>query len=79
MEWAPTGKVEVVKVAKPPLMVTGAEPATGVVPSRNVTVPVAEGGVTLAVRVTACPAVEGLAEDATVRTAAILLTTCVKG
>lgn len=63
MEWAPADNFDVLYVALPPLKV----PVPSVVlPSLNVTVPVAAEGVTAAVRVTVEPYVDGLAEDETV-------------
>ena len=67
MEWLPTARLEVEKVAVPPLSVP--VPSV-VVPSSNVTVPVgvpAPGAltVTVAVKVTLWPNTEGLAEEAT--------------
>jgi hypothetical protein len=63
--------VVVVKVAFPLLRV----PVPSVVPpSRNVTVPVAVDGVTVAVNFTDEPYVDGLAEDASVTVVLALLT-----
>ena len=53
----PADSVEILKVAAPPFKVAVPKPFA---PSRNATVPVAAGGVTVAVNVTVCPAVEGL-------------------
>ncbi len=60
MEWVPADRAEVVKVATPPLRV----PVPSVVaPSKKVTVPVAgpepDPGVTVAVKVTDWPVLEG--------------------
>jgi len=63
MEWAPTARLESVSEAEPPAMV--AVPRE-VVPSRNCTVPVAADGDTLAVNVTDCPNVDGLALEVSV-------------
>jgi hypothetical protein len=52
IECEPTAKVDVVKVAVPPLSVPV---PIDTPPSRNVTVPVAVLGVTVAVNVTAVP------------------------
>jgi hypothetical protein len=77
-ECVPTERLEVVSAAAPPrVRVTGLP--KGVVPSRNVTVPVAEAGVTVAANVTACPAFEGLTEDVSPTAAVTLLTTCTTG
>jgi hypothetical protein len=57
IEWDPKERVEVEKVALPPPKVP--VPST-VVPSKNVTVPVAVAGATVAVNVTACPGADGL-------------------
>jgi hypothetical protein len=54
-KWLPETSVVVLRVAVPP--VRGAVPRVDR-PSRNVTVPVAEAGVTTAVRVTDCPGVD---------------------
>jgi hypothetical protein len=61
IECAPADKADVLKVARPLLSV----PVPSVVlPSLNVTVPVAAEGVTVAVNVTEVPAVDGFADDA---------------
>jgi hypothetical protein len=71
IEWDPTARVDVLYVATPPPSV----PVPSVVlPSLNVTVPVAAGGVTVAVKVTDAPKPEGFAEDATVVVVLALLT-----
>jgi len=57
IEWLPTARPEVVKVVCPVLKV---ELPSAVVPSRKVTVPVAEEGETVAVNVTDWPEVDGL-------------------
>jgi hypothetical protein len=57
--WLPTVRLEVVKLAVPPL---SAPVPKAAVPSRKVTVPVAVEGVTVARRVTAVPAVTGLGD-----------------
>ena len=63
IEWEATVNVEMLYVALPLLSV----PVPSVVlPSLKVTVPVAAVGVTVAVNVTAVPAVEGLAEEVSV-------------
>jgi len=49
----------VTKVARPPLSLAVPK---AVVPSRNVTVPVAAVGVTVAIKVTGCPKEDGLGE-----------------
>ncbi len=71
--WLPTMRVEVDKVALPPLNV----PLPSVVaPSKNVTVPVAVDGETVAVKVTICPEVDGLRPDVVVVVVAALFTVC---
>ena len=59
-EWFPADRVVKASVAIPPFR--GLE-ASAAVPSWNVTLPVADGGVTVAVSVRLCPAGEGLAEE----------------
>jgi len=61
MLWVPTESAAVVSVAVPPL--TAAVPSE-LAPSKNCTVPVAAAGETVAVNVTACPDVDGFADDA---------------
>ncbi len=61
------------KVALPLLSSMTGEPS-GVVPSLNVTVPVALTGVTIAVSVTGSPAIDGFNEDVSVVVVASLLT-----
>src|SRR5208337_4982991 len=72
---APARNVEVVKLAEPPL--NDPVPST-VVPSLNVTVSPSGGApeleVTTAVKVTACPYVDGLGEDESAVVVATLLT-----
>jgi hypothetical protein len=76
IEWLATERLEVEKVATPPLSV----PVPKVVaPSRNVTVPVAVEGDTVAVKVTDWPDVEGLRLEATPVVVFVLLTVCVRG
>ena len=58
--WVPTARVEVGRVATPPLR--PAVPST-VKPSRKVTLPVAVLGVTVAVNVTDWSATDGLGEE----------------
>ena len=60
MEWMPEASAETVSDAVPPL--TAAVPIA-VLPSRNCTLPVTVPGETVAVKVTACPYVEGLGEE----------------
>ena len=60
----PTGKIEVVNAATPLASATGA--ARLVAPLRNSTVPVGLLPVTVAVNVTACPAMDGLSDDTAV-------------
>jgi len=68
--------VDVENVAIPPLTV----PVPSVVaPSRNVTIPVAVEGVTVAVNVTACPKVDGFTFVPTAVVVFALFTVCVKG
>ena len=73
----PTGNVEVVKVAMPPLKAP--VPST-VVPSLNVTVSPSGGEpsleVTTAVKVTACPYVDGFGQDESEVAVAACFTTC---
>lgn len=57
MEWVPPPKAEVLKLAVPKVRGKLEEIATG--PSKKVTVPVAEDGVTLAVKVNEVPNTEG--------------------
>ena len=75
MECEPTASVEVENVAWPALSVP--VPSV-VVPSRNVTEPVGvPTAVTVAVKVTACPAVEGFSEEATAVVVGWPITVCV--
>jgi len=60
MECAAAARVDVEKVATPPL--SAAVPSVAP-PSRNVTVPVADEGDTVAVKVTVCPMTDGLRLD----------------
>jgi hypothetical protein len=60
MPWLPTPRPAVDKRAFPALRVLVPRVA---VPSLKVTVPVAEEGVTVAVKVTDCPNVEGFRDD----------------
>jgi len=69
----PTGNVEVVTLATP--LANAGEPKT-VEPAVIVTVPVALAG-SVAVKVTAWPAVEGLAEDESVAAGDALATVCI--
>ena len=57
-----------------PLTVAG--PPKAAAPSLNWTVPVADAGVIRAVNVTACPTVDGFAEELTATVAITLSTTC---
>jgi hypothetical protein len=61
MLWLPTENAVVVNGAVAPL--SGTDPRK-VPPSKNCTVPVAAAGDTVAVKVTACPYVDGFADDA---------------
>jgi hypothetical protein len=63
IEWLPAARLDVPKVAFPLLR---AEVPSVDAPSRNVTVPVADEGETLAVKVTDCPEGDGLRLDVTV-------------
>ena len=73
MEWLPTERLELAKVATPPLSV----PVPKVIaPSRNVTVPVAVEGDTVAVKVTDWPDVEGLRLEAALVVVFALFTVC---
>ena len=74
IECVPPVSVEMLKVAFPLPIV----PVPSVVlPSRNVTVPVAVEGETVAVNVTAEPYVDGFNDDATVMVVLTLFTVCV--
>ena len=64
IEWPPTVSTVVVRAALPPLKVTGAPRLAA--PSMNCTVPVGVLPVTVAVKVTDWPTVEGLSEETTV-------------
>lgn len=57
MECVPDDKADVVMLAEPPT--SGRSPETGVLPSKNITVPMAALGVTLAVKVRESPTREG--------------------
>jgi len=73
MEWLPPPKAEVLKLAVPPLRARLPEMATA--PSKNVTVPAVDDGVTLAVKVKGAPNTEGFVPE--VRNRLIgLLTVC---
>src|SRR5258708_33719260 len=67
-------RFDVVSVATPVVTATGVP--SGVVPSENCTVPVADAGVTRAVKVTAWPAVDGFAEEVSATLEIALLITC---
>ena len=76
MECVPTAKVDVLNFATPPARVSVANVE---VPSLNVTLPVGvpvNSGLTVAVKVTDSPCVDGFADDATVAVLVALLTTC---
>ena len=76
MPCAPDASFEVVSFAKPPL--TFSVPRV-VVPSRKVTVPAGvpvNCGATVAVKVTACPAVDGFSDDTSVVVLVALFTAC---
>jgi len=79
MEWLPTLRLEVERVAMPPLRV--ALPMF-VSPSKKLTIPLAVAGVTLAVRVTNCPELDGLRLEARLVLVALLappvFTVCVR-
>ena len=75
----PAARLDVVKAATPPL--SDGVPRT-VVPSVNVTMPVGfvpDCGVTVAVKITGCPVLEGLRLEITAVLVPDLLTTCVNG
>jgi len=59
MEWVPAPRVELLKLTEP--LVSGMLPEIGTLPSKKVTVPVADAGATPAVKVSAAPNTEGLA------------------
>jgi predicted lipoprotein len=73
MECGPTDSAEVDSVALPP--VSGTVPSE-VAPSKNCAVPVAADGDTVAVKVTFCPAAEGLAFEDTEVAEAAWFTNC---
>jgi hypothetical protein len=78
MVCAPELSFDVVNFATPPL---SDEVPSAVVPSKKVTVPVTvplNCGVTLAVKVTACPKFDGFCEEAKAVVVVALLTTCFK-
>jgi hypothetical protein len=58
IEWVPAAKVEVLKLAVPPL-IRGTLPEMAIATSKKITVPVADAGVTLAVKVRGAPNTEG--------------------
>jgi hypothetical protein len=62
MEWEATDKADVLNIATPP---DNVPVPRDVVPSLKVTVPVAVDGVTVAVKVTRSPEVDGLSDDVT--------------
>ena len=71
IEWFPTERLEVEKVALPPPKV----PVPNMdVPSRNVTVPVAVAGATVAVNVTDWPSADGLRLEVSVVVVEVLRT-----
>ncbi len=71
----PVGREDVVAVATPPASV---DVPIVVAPLVNVTVPVTPVG-SVAVNVTDCPGVEGLAEETSVTAGVVLATTWVRG
>jgi len=75
IECGPLASVEVLYVA-PPLLIV-AVPSV-VLPSVNVTVPVAVVGVTVAVNVTDEPYADGFADEARVTVVFVLFTVCVR-
>jgi hypothetical protein len=75
IEWEATERVEVLYVALPPLSVPV---ASVVLPSLNVTVPVAAEGVTVAVNVTDIPKPEGFSDDVKVVVEVALFTVCAR-
>ena len=74
IECDPTSRVEMLSVALP---VAIAPVPSVVVPSLNVTVPVAVDGVNVAANVTATPNVDGFLDDANATLEFALLTVCV--
>ena len=73
IEWVPTARLELENVATPALRVPL---PSAVAPSKNVTVPVAADGETVAVKVTICPEVDGLRLDVAVVVVPALFTVC---
>ncbi len=77
MEWLPALNAEEVKLAEP--LTRGRLPEMAVSPSKKITLPVAEAGVTLAVKVSAVPEAAGFepAVRLTLMTALGLATVCI--
>jgi hypothetical protein len=76
MDSEPAGRLDVLRVACPPLSVP--VPSTVVLPNRNVTVPVGvplPDGVTVAVNVTTCPTIDGFKDEASIVVVAVFATT----
>jgi len=75
IECEPVASVEMLNVAFPPL---SAPVPSAVLPSVNVTVPVAVVGVTVAVKVTDEPYADGFADEISVTVVFPLFTVCVR-
>jgi hypothetical protein len=75
IECEAVASVDVLKVAVPLLTVPVPSVA---LPSMNVTVPVAPEGVTVAVKATAAPYVDGFRDETTATVAFALFTVCVR-
>ena len=76
MVCVPAPKLLVLQVAVPPLSATALQPLIALPPSEKLTLPVGALPVTVAVKVTLAPTVDGLSELDTVVVVAAALTTC---
>ena len=76
MLWVPTARLLVLQVAVPPLSATALQPLIALPPSVKLTLPVGALPVTVAVKVTLAPTVDGLSELDTVVVVATAFTTC---
>lgn len=74
IEWDPIASADVLYLATPPLI---APVPNVVLPSLNVTVPVAAMGVNVAVKVTDEPCADGFADEASATLELALFTVCV--